>query len=235
MSSPFPHRPAHKTLLPTSTKKPRVTISPQKVSHDVALRVRTAYTHIWKADEALPADATEAKLSSDDVKTAGEQATTAVNPPDGDGTAEADLEGAANNVNGTSGKGKRKSSAGVPEHKTKKLNKKKSSAQLNLDIQPGDYVWARLKGYPPWPAIACDEAMLPESLLGTRPVSTKRPDGSYREDFDAGGKNVRDRTYPVMFLATNELYVKLAVKHGYPRLTTSQCLDDQRRLDEARV
>jgi len=47
--------------------------------------------------------------------------------------------------------------------------------------------------------------MLPESLLATRPVSTKRPDGSYREDFEEGGKNQRDRTYPVMFMATNEL------------------------------
>lgn len=47
--------------------------------------------------------------------------------------------------------------------------------------------------------------MLPEILLGTRPVSAKRADGSYREDFEEGGKNARDRTYPVMFLSTNEL------------------------------
>lgn len=76
---------------------------------------------------------------------------------------------------------------------------------LNLDLEAGDMVWARLKGHPPWPAVVCDEQMLPESLLGSRPVSTKRPDGSYREDFLDGGKNAKDRTYPVMFFATNEL------------------------------
>ena len=93
----------------------------------------------------------------------------------------------------------------MPEHKAKKLNKKKSMPNLNLDVSPGEHYWARLKGFPPWPSICCDEDMLPESLLGSRPVSTKRPDGTYREDYLEGGKNARDRTYPMMFLATNEL------------------------------
>ena len=100
---------------------------------------------------------------------------------------------------------KRKSTGGVPEHKSKKLNKKKSMPTLHLDCTPGDFYWARLKGYPPWPSVVCDEAMLPESLLATRPVSTARPDGSIRDDFKPGGKNAKERTFPVMFLATNEL------------------------------
>lgn len=100
---------------------------------------------------------------------------------------------------------KRRSSAGVPEHKSKKLNKKKSSPALHLDAKPGDYYWARMKGYAPWPSIICDEEMLPETLLANRPVTALRPDGTYREDFAEGGKNVRDRTYPVMYLFTNEL------------------------------
>jgi hypothetical protein len=62
-----------------------------------------------------------------------------------------------------------------------------------------------MKGFAAWPAIICDEDMLPVSLLGRRPVSAQRPDGSWREDFDTGGKNLRDRRYPVMFLGTNEL------------------------------
>jgi len=99
---------------------------------------------------------------------------------------------------------KRRSSV-VPEHKGKKLNRKKSMATMNLDAKPGDYFWARLKGYPPWPAIICDEEMLPESLLGTRPVTAMRFDGTYRADYDDEGKHARDRTYPVMFLGTNEL------------------------------
>ena len=102
-------------------------------------------------------------------------------------------------------KEKRKSSGGVPEHKSKKLNKKKSTPMLNLDIQPGEFWWARMKGYPPWPSIICDEAMIPETLLKHRPVSAARPDGSYRKDFLEGEKNARERTYPIMYLGTNEL------------------------------
>lgn len=102
------------------------------------------------------------------------------------------------------GSHKRRSSV-VPEHKGKKLNKKKSKVNLNLDAQPGDYYWARMKGYPPWPAIVCDEEMLPASLLQNRPVTAMRPDGTYREDFQDGGKNAKDRTYAVMYLGTYEL------------------------------
>lgn len=102
-------------------------------------------------------------------------------------------------------KEKRKSVGGVPEHKSKKLNKKKSMPVLRLDCKPGEQYWARLKGYPPWPAIICDEQMLPESLLASRPVSTTRPDGTLRDDFKEGGKNAKERTFPIMFLSTNEL------------------------------
>ncbi|KAF2224943.1 hypothetical protein BDZ85DRAFT_294777 [Elsinoe ampelina] len=149
----------------------------------------------------------EPKLTSDDVDKAGPQATTEVNPPEGEGKAEVDVAAAAAAADSTPAAGKnskRKSSTGVPEHKSKKLNKKKSMVNLNLDLDAGNLVWARLKGHPPWPAIVCDESMLPESLLGSRPVSTKRPDGTYREDFLDGGKNAKDRTYPVMFFSTNE-------------------------------
>ena len=153
------------------------------------------------------AKATEAK--EQDVATAGPQATTEANAPDGEGKAEAaELPSEAADPSATTPSanknGKRKSTGGIPEHK-KKLNKKKSVAQLNLDVKAGDYYWARLKGYPPWPSVVCDEEMLPEILLGNRPVSAKRADGSYREDFEDEGKNARDRTYPVMFLGTNEL------------------------------
>lgn len=102
--------------------------------------------------------------------------------------------------------GKRKSTSGVPEHKTKKLNKKKSLSKItHLDAQPGEYYFARLKSYPPWPAIICDEGMLPHSLLSTRPVTTKQADGTYKEAYADGGKRVHERTFPIMFLHTNEL------------------------------
>jgi hypothetical protein len=116
----------------------------------------------------------------------------------------------ANSAPATSSKkqanGKRKSTGGVPEHKSKKLNKKKSMQKItHLDAQPGDYYFARLKSYPPWPSIVCDEEMLPPTLLTTRPVTTKQQNGTYRADYADGGKKAHERTYPIMFLQTNEL------------------------------
>ena len=70
----------------------------------------------------------------------------------------------------------------------------------HLDAQPGEYYLARLKSYPPWPSIICDEEMLPDILLNSRPVTTKK-DEAYAD----GGKKVADRTFPIMFLHTNEL------------------------------
>ncbi|EMC94945.1 hypothetical protein BAUCODRAFT_123441 [Baudoinia panamericana UAMH 10762] len=150
----------------------------------------------------------ESTVTKEDEETAGKQATTEVNAPDGDTTEVLDGPSAvasATDATPASGKKeKRKSSAGVPEHKVKKLNKKKSMPSLQLECKPGQLYWARLKGYPPWPAIICDEQMLPESLLASRPVSTTRPDGSLRDDFKEGGKNAKERTFPIMFLSTNE-------------------------------
>lgn len=82
--------------------------------------------------------------------------------------------------------------------------KKGAAKKLILDAKPGDMYMVAMRGYQPWPVIICDEDMLPESLLSKRPVSAKRIDGTYREDFQENGKNVKDRRYPVMFLSTNE-------------------------------
>ena len=114
---------------------------------------------------------------------------------------------AAPETNGTStAKSKRKSSAGIPEHRSKTLKKKQSKAKLtNLDATPGDLFLARLRSYPPWPSIICDESMLPDVLLTTRPVTAKQSDGTYKEPYADDGKKVIDRTYPIMFLHTNEL------------------------------
>lgn len=108
----------------------------------------------------------------------------------------------ANNGNNN----RRKSGAGISEHKKKTPSKKKkASVELHLDVQPGQTWFVAMKGYPPWPVVVCDEEMLPETLLSKRPVSAQRIDGTYREDFREGGKNAKDRRYPIMFLGTNEL------------------------------
>ncbi|KAI1281021.1 hypothetical protein F5Y07DRAFT_316283 [Xylaria sp. FL0933] len=89
--------------------------------------------------------------------------------------------------------------------KGKKLNRKASKAKiLHLDAKPGDHYFAKLKGFPPWPVVICEEDMLPHNMLNSRPVTAARPDGTYREDFADGGKRVGDRTFPVMYLHTNE-------------------------------
>ena len=99
---------------------------------------------------------------------------------------------------------RRKSGAGASAGKA--LNKKGSKARLlNIDAKPGDHFLVKLKGFPAWPAVVCDEEMLPEALLKSRPVTAARADGTYAENYAEGGKRVYDRTFPVMYLYTNEL------------------------------
>lgn len=135
-----------------------------------------------------------------DTKEASEPAADADQEPAPDAVDAADA---------TADKGKsRRRSSGVPEHKGKKLNKKASKAKLShKDAKPGDHFLVKLKGYPQWPVIICDEEMLPETLIKSRPVTAKRADGTYRQDFADGGKRQNDRSFPVMYLRTNELYV----------------------------
>lgn len=119
-----------------------------------------------------------------------------------------DVEMATEPAEDKGAKGRRKSGAGAVAKNGKKLNKKASKAKiLNVDAKPGDYFYTKLKGYPWWPTIVCDEDMLSRELLNKRPVSAASPDGTYREDFADGGKRVGDRSFAVMFLHTNELYV----------------------------
>ncbi|GAP86183.1 putative pwwp domain-containing protein [Rosellinia necatrix] len=98
----------------------------------------------------------------------------------------------------------RRKSTGVAD-KGKKLNRKASRVKiLHLDAKPGDHYFAKLKGFPPWPVVICEEDMLPQNMLNSRPVTAARPDGTYRDDFADGGKRAGDRTFPVMYLHTNE-------------------------------
>lgn len=148
-----------------------------------------------KEDEAVAATTTDASAPTQEEDSA---------PPATNGDGADAVAADAATANGKDKK-RSKSGSGVPEHKAKKANKKKAAPTLHLDCKPGEFYWARLKGYPPWPSVICDEAMLPESLLATRPVSTARPDGSIRDDFKEGGKNAKERTFPIMFMHTNEL------------------------------
>lgn len=92
------------------------------------------------------------------------------------------------------------------EGKGKTLNKKASKVRMtHADAKPGDHFLVKLKGFPAWPAIICDETMLPEALISSRPITAARPDGTWAEPYADGAKRVNDRTFPVMYLSTNEL------------------------------
>lgn len=139
-----------------------------------------------------------------------EDADDAKKPEEGAAPAEADK----TDVNGTPSSSKKKGgssnrkSGGIPEHKGKQNNRRKS--QVNqVHAKPGEYYLARLRSFPPWPSIICDEEILPQSLTESRPVSAYRPDGTIRDDYAEGGKRGHERTYPVMFFQTNELWVIL--------------------------
>lgn len=119
----------------------------------------------------------------------------------GSSTAAAPANGTpASSKKASNGSSKKRSSI-IPEHKSKKLNKKKSRPMTHLDAKPGEYYLGRMRGHPPWPSIVCDEEMLPNVLLSNRPVTTKQPDGTYKKpEYADGGKRAYERTFPVMFL-----------------------------------
>ncbi|KAF2622706.1 hypothetical protein BU25DRAFT_462576 [Macroventuria anomochaeta] len=167
---------------------------------EVPENVKTEENTIAKEEATADAKADTAAASNDiDAASAAEPAA----EPAADASA---TNGTTTTPAKKTNNGKRKSGAGVPEHKTKKTpaKGKKKAPELRLDAQPGDMYMVAMRGYQPWPVIVCDEEMLPESLLSKRPVSAKRIDGTYREDFLEGGKNAKDRRYPIMFLGTNE-------------------------------
>ena len=148
------------------------------------------------SDPPADADTSKGDITMNEVDTAAADA--------GDDAGAADAApvtpapASAKKANGGSSK---KRSSGVPEHKSKKLNRKKSKAQLNLTAQGGDYFLARMKGHPWWPAIVCDEEMLPQVLLTSRPVTAALADGSFKKpEYADGGKRAGERTFPIMFL-----------------------------------
>lgn len=145
------------------------------------------------------------KMNGEADDTAPENEDIDANEPEGDGAKDSSPLPPTNGTPASSKKAKagpaKKKGSAIPEHKSKKLNKKKSRPMTNLDARPGEYYFARMKGHPPWPSIICDEEMLPRSLIDSRPVTTKLPDGTYKKpEYADGGKRAYERTFPIMFL-----------------------------------
>lgn len=154
---------------------------------------------------AAPADGDVTEVADGDTSMFGAQMARTLAVSNGvQGMADAETGPATNGTPASGKKGNMKRKSLVPEH-NKKTPKKKGAKELHLDVEPGEVWWVRTKGYPAWPAVVCDEEMLPVSLLERRPVSAASASGIYRADFEEGGKNARDRRYPVMYLGTNEL------------------------------
>lgn len=158
------------------------------------------------ADESKEGEKAEEKKDEAEDKTAAEGDT---EMPDATevSTLVADQLTAADTPSKTPAKTQnRRKSAGGGGSSRKSLSKKASKAKMtHLDAKPGDHFLVKLKGFPEWPAIICDESMLPQALLTSRPVTAARPDGTYTEPYADGGKRVYDRNFPVMYLFTNEL------------------------------
>lgn len=216
-------RPMSPSLLPSQPRRTKL-LSPLEVT--IAL-LPTFAPHIPSSTSYLPlhpnTDSAEKPADDSDVemKDAPDATTTASfeEAPKEDKTEQAeasapaaaggdDAAAAAATTNASKNKtpARRKSTAGADGAKGKKLNKKGSRAAiLHIDAKPGDHYFIKLKGFPQWPCVICDESMLPHALIKTRPVSAARPDGEYREDYADGGKRAPDRSFPIMYLATNEL------------------------------
>ncbi|KAK0672891.1 Sec63 Brl domain-containing protein [Cercophora samala] len=199
-----PVAPASEAAQPVLEKKEDAPIAPAAEDLKEAIAAESK-----AAVESAPAEEASDKPEEAPEKTAEQ----AEEKPDVEMTdaadaaeAEAPSQPPADNNAGAAPKAKaNRKSIGAGEGKGKKLNRKASKPRiLHIDAQPGDYFFVKLKGHPQWPVIICDEDMLPDSLLKSRPVTAKRQDGTYRDDYADGAKKVADRTFPVMYLYTNE-------------------------------
>lgn len=191
------------------------TKAPESEKSDAAAANDTATEKVKPDDKASKEDtsATAAEPTAPTDEDANDDAEMvehkpAMENPESTAGAEKTADVADDNANdtapATSKSQPRRKSTGVVD-KGKKLNRKASKVKiLHLDAKPGEHYFAKLKGFPPWPVVICEEDMLPHNMLNSRPVTAARPDGTYRDDFADGGRRAGDRTFPVMYLHTNE-------------------------------
>ncbi|KAJ5971162.1 uncharacterized protein N7479_001080 [Penicillium vulpinum] len=171
-------------------------IDSEKKSEDVAMSedkpAETEAATDKKTDAKAEADKPTFSDEAPELKADGETADTeAVTPAEPNGTPASAKKSSKN----------RRTSTGA----TQKLSRKKSQIRTTyLHAKPGETYLARLRSYAPWPAIICDEGILPPSLLETRPVTAMQKDGSYKGEYGDDGRRAHERTFPVMFFETNE-------------------------------
>jgi hypothetical protein len=156
--------------------------------------------------ESAAATDKQPEAEAEAKKPAASEALEAKEDGDAAETAPADEEAAPAAANGTPASAKDASKNRRSSGATQKLNRKKSQTRItHLDAKPGQYYLARLRSYAPWPSIICDEEILTESFLETRPVTAMQKDGTYKGDYADGGRRTHERTFPVLFLQSYEL------------------------------
>ncbi|KAI2724053.1 hypothetical protein CBS147318_984 [Penicillium roqueforti] len=192
VSAPQGEQPERATEQPTDSenKSEDVTLSEDKPAETEAAPDKKTDA---EAEPDKPASSDEAP----EAKADGEAAEAA--PADVEAIAPAEANGTPASAKKSSKN--RRTSTGT----TQKLSRKKSQSRItHLDAKPGQTYLARLRSYAPWPAIICDEGILPSSLLETRPVTAMQKDGSYKGEYGDNGRRAHERTFPVMFFDTNE-------------------------------
>ncbi|KAL1898072.1 hypothetical protein Cpir12675_002091 [Ceratocystis pirilliformis] len=155
------------------------------------------------------ADADDEKIEETPAASASEEKADESSDKSEDKAESEDKDTEMKDADAASGKKQKATNKAIPKKKSgggSSGGKKKKATRTSqyLDAQPGDQFLVKLKGFPAWPAIIADEDMLPTQLLSTRPVTARRADGTYRDDYADGGKRMNDRTFPVMYLYTNE-------------------------------
>jgi len=121
------------------------------------------------------------------------------------------VDGAENDSADPSRKSTRQRKGGATT--TPKPSKKKSSANLkgktprstkkaaaDVEYQPGMSVLAKMRTFPPWPAIILSDETLPEALLRAKPSGKSGKKG----EASASAAPSTPTSWPVMFMGTNE-------------------------------